>query len=55
MTCKELIAATAAKGYWTSPDGLTPDAALYSAILRRDHREGNQFAVPEDGTQPVRA
>jgi hypothetical protein len=34
MTCKELIAAMAAKGYWTSPGGQTPDATLYSALLR---------------------
>jgi hypothetical protein len=34
MTCKELIAAMATKGYWTSPGGQTPDATLYSAILR---------------------
>jgi hypothetical protein len=34
MTCKEMIAAMAAKGYWTSPGGQTPDATLYSAIAR---------------------
>jgi hypothetical protein len=34
MTCKEMIEVMAAKGYWTSPGGLTPDATLYSAILR---------------------
>jgi hypothetical protein len=34
MTCQELIAAMAAKGYWTSPGGQTPAATLYSAILR---------------------
>jgi hypothetical protein len=34
MTCKELIAAMAAKGYWTSPGGQTPDATLYSALVR---------------------
>ena len=34
MTCKELIAAMAAKGYWTSPGGQTPDATLYSALAR---------------------
>ena len=34
MTCKELVEVMAAKGYWTSPGGLTPDATLYSAILR---------------------
>ena len=40
MTCKELITAMAAKGYWTSPGGQTPDATLYSAILREVTHEG---------------
>jgi hypothetical protein len=34
MTCLELIAAMAAKGYWTSPAGKTPSATLYAAIVR---------------------
>jgi hypothetical protein len=34
MNCQELIAAMAAKGYWTSPGGKTPSATLYSALLR---------------------
>jgi hypothetical protein len=34
MTCQEMIAAMAAKGYWTSPGGRTPSSTLYSAILR---------------------
>ena len=34
MTCKELIAAIAAKGYWTSPAGRTPASTLYAAIVR---------------------
>ena len=34
MNCRELIAAMAAKGYWTSPGGKTPEATLYSAVLR---------------------
>jgi hypothetical protein len=34
MTCQELIAAIAAKGYWTSPAGKTPQATLYAAIVR---------------------
>jgi hypothetical protein len=40
MTCSELIAAMAAKGYWTSPGGQTPDATLYSAILRELTEKG---------------
>ena len=34
MTCPELIAAIAAKGYWTSPAGKTPASTLYAALLR---------------------
>jgi hypothetical protein len=34
MTCPELIAAMAAKGYWKSPAGKTPQATLCAAILR---------------------
>jgi hypothetical protein len=34
MTCQELVAAMAAKGYWTSPAGKTPHATLYAAIVR---------------------
>jgi hypothetical protein len=34
MSCREMIAAMAAKGYWTSPGGQTPAATLSSALLR---------------------
>ena len=34
MSCPELIAAMATKGYWTSPAGKTPEGTLYSAIQR---------------------
>ena len=34
MTCREMIEAMAAKGYWVSPGGATPHATLYSAMLR---------------------
>jgi hypothetical protein len=34
MTCQEMIDAMAAKGYWASPNGKTPSATLYAAILR---------------------
>ena len=34
MSCGELIAAMAAKGYWTSPAGKTPSATLYAAMAR---------------------
>jgi HB1, ASXL, restriction endonuclease HTH domain len=34
MNCPELIAAMAARGYWSSPAGKTPAATLYAAITR---------------------
>ena len=34
LNCKELVEAMAAKGYWKSPGGQTPDRTLYSAISR---------------------
>ncbi|HXH21717.1 MAG TPA: winged helix-turn-helix domain-containing protein [Dehalococcoidia bacterium] len=40
MSCKEMIEAMAAKGYWTSPGGKTPDATLYAAILREITAKG---------------
>jgi hypothetical protein len=42
MTCKEMIGAMAAKGYWSSPGGKTPDATLCSAILREIKVKGEQ-------------
>jgi hypothetical protein len=42
MTCKEMIGAMAAKGYWSSPGGQTPDATLYSAILREIATKSDQ-------------
>jgi hypothetical protein len=40
MSCKEMIAAMAAKGYWASPAGQTPHATLYSAIAREITTKG---------------
>jgi hypothetical protein len=40
MSCQELIAAMAAKGYWTSPAGRTPHATLYAAVLRELQAKG---------------
>ena len=34
MSCGALIAAMAAKGYWTSPAGKTPSSTLYAAMAR---------------------
>jgi hypothetical protein len=42
MSCPELIAAMAARGYWSSPKGRTPAATLYSALLRELQTKGDQ-------------
>jgi hypothetical protein len=40
LTCPELIAQMAAKGYWTSPQGQTPAATLYAALTREIKLKG---------------
>lgn len=42
LTCREMIAIMAAKGYWTSPGGATPHATLASGILRELQAKGGQ-------------
>jgi hypothetical protein len=42
MSCPELIEAMAAKGYWTSPAGKTPQATLYAAIQREIALKGKE-------------
>ena len=52
LSCQEMIAAMAQKGYWTSPQGRTPSATLYSAILR-ELNQGRGGAISQDGPGPV--
>ena len=40
MTTKAMVEAMAVQGYWTSPDGATPWATLYSALLRELQKKG---------------
>jgi HB1, ASXL, restriction endonuclease HTH domain len=40
LSCPELIAAMAAKGYWSSPKGKTPAATLYAALTREATTKG---------------
>ena len=40
LHCKELVESMAAKGYWKSPGGQTPDRTLYSAMLREINNKG---------------
>src|SRR6516162_10888360 len=51
MTCKEMIEAIAAKGYWTTPGGQTPWATLYSSIAReiRDKGKASRFKKADRG------
>jgi HB1, ASXL, restriction endonuclease HTH domain len=40
MTCPELIAQMAARGYWSSPKGKTPWSTLYAALAREIKLKG---------------
>lgn len=40
MTCKAMVEAMTTKGLWSSPNGKTPEATLYSAILREIATKG---------------
>jgi HB1, ASXL, restriction endonuclease HTH domain len=42
MTCMEMIEAMSKKGLWTSPNGATPQATLYSAMLREIKTKGKE-------------
>jgi hypothetical protein len=56
MSCGDLIAAMAAKKYWTSPGGQTPSATLYAAIAREVKTKGAaaRFKKAERGKFEVR-
>jgi hypothetical protein len=51
MTCPELIAAMAARGYWTSPAGKTPQATLHAALTREitSKQDQSRFRKTERG------
>lgn len=42
MNCKELIAAMAEKGLWSSPNGKTPHATLYARFLTEINEKGKE-------------
>ncbi len=42
MTCMEMIEVMSKKGLWTSPNGATPQATLYSAMLREIKTKGKE-------------
>ncbi|MBK7405821.1 MAG: winged helix-turn-helix domain-containing protein [Phycisphaerales bacterium] len=51
MSAREMIAAVVAQGLWQSPAGKTPDATLYSAIIREISAKGaeSRFAKVDRG------
>ena len=49
MSTKEMIEAMAAKGYWSSPNGKTPAATLYAAILREVTTKGTASRFTKTG------
>jgi hypothetical protein len=51
MSSGAMIEAMAAKGYWSSPNGKTPAATLYAAILREIGKKGAEarFAKVDRG------
>jgi hypothetical protein len=49
MTCKQLIAAMAAAGYWTSPAGKTPEATLHAALTREIKVKKDQSRFRKSG------
>ena len=51
MRAKELIAAMAEQGLWSSPAGKTPHATLYAAMMReaRDKGGASRFRKVERG------
>ena len=42
MTCKAMVEAMATKGLWASPGGKTPEATLYSSLLRQIRAKGKE-------------
>ena len=57
MTTREMIETMATKGYWSTPNGQTPAATLYSAILREIAKKGaeSRFAKTERGKFTTKA
>jgi len=51
MRAKDLIEAMAARGLWSSPNGKTPEATLYAAMMReaRDKGTASRFRKVERG------
>jgi hypothetical protein len=56
MNAKEILVAILEKGYWKSPNGKTPQATLYSSILREIAAKGKEsrFQKTERGKFAIR-
>jgi hypothetical protein len=56
LSTKQIVEAMSTKGYWSSPGGKTPEATLYSAILRDISKgEASRFVKADRGRFIVRA
>ena len=53
MGAKDLIAAMAEQGLWSSPAGKTPHATLYAAMLREIAKKGNAARFKKVGRDHV--
>jgi hypothetical protein len=42
MKAKEMIEMMGKKGLWSSPNGKTPEASLYAAVIREIAAKGNE-------------
>ena len=41
LNCKKIVEVMAAKGYWKSPGGKTPESTLASSIMREITKKGH--------------
>jgi hypothetical protein len=56
LSTKQIVEAMSTKGYWSSPGGKTPEATLYSAILRDISKgDASRFVKADRGRFVVRA
>lgn len=49
MTCKSMVEAMSAKGYWSSPGGKSPEATLYASLLRQIRDKGTEATFVKVG------
>jgi hypothetical protein len=49
MGCKDIVARVVEQGLWSSPNGKTPEATLYSAIIREIKVKGDDARFTKAG------